>query len=55
LPFDEEEGTAVFLFKIYPTFKQTMIESDIWGAFQELGFEFDTSRELYRLSFNEEK
>jgi hypothetical protein len=55
LPFDEEEGTAAFLCTIYRTFKQTMIEANIWGAFQELGFEFDTSREPYRLSFDEEK
>jgi hypothetical protein len=54
LPFDEEEESATFLFKIYRTVKQTMIEANIWGAFQELGFEFDTNREPYRLGFNEE-
>jgi hypothetical protein len=32
-----------------------MIEANIWGAFQEAGLEFDTSREPYRLRFNEEK
>jgi hypothetical protein len=35
-------------------FKQTMIEAFIWATFQEVGFEFDTSREPYRLRFNEE-
>jgi hypothetical protein len=55
LPFAKTEATATFLFKIYRTVKQTMIEANIWGAFQELGFEFYTSREPYRLSFNEEK
>jgi hypothetical protein len=32
-----------------------MIEANIWSAFQEVGFAFDTSRDLYRLHFNEEK
>jgi hypothetical protein len=52
---DEEDGTTAFLFKIYRTFKQTMIEANIWGAFQEMGFEFNTSREPYQLRFTEEK
>jgi hypothetical protein len=42
------------LFKIYRTFKQTMIKANIRGAFQEVGFEFDTSREPYRLRSNKE-
>jgi hypothetical protein len=29
LPFDEENGTGAFLFKIYRTLKQTMIEVNI--------------------------
>jgi hypothetical protein len=33
LPFDEEDGTHAFLFKISRASKQTMIETDIWGAF----------------------
>jgi hypothetical protein len=37
------------------TFKQTMIEANIWGAFQQVGFELDTSRYPYRLRFNEEE
>jgi hypothetical protein len=32
-----------------------MIEPNIWGAFHEAGFEFDTSTEPYRLVFHEEK
>jgi hypothetical protein len=44
-----------FLFKIYRTFKQTMMKANVWGAFQEDGFEFDTSSEPYRLHFNQEK
>jgi hypothetical protein len=38
-PFDEEDGTAAFLSKIYRTFKQMMIEAHVWGVFQEVGFE----------------
>jgi hypothetical protein len=55
LPFDEEDGTAAFLFKIHPTFKKTMIEANIWAALHKVGFKFDPSREPYRLRFNEEK
>jgi hypothetical protein len=32
-----------------------MIESNIWGAFQETGFYFDMSIEPYRIQFDEEK
>jgi hypothetical protein len=31
-----------------------MIEANIWGAFQEVEFEFDTSRDRYQLRFHEE-
>jgi hypothetical protein len=41
--------------KVYHDFKQTMVEPNIWGAFQATGFEFDTEAEPYRLLFNEEK
>jgi hypothetical protein len=30
-----------------------VIEANIWGAFQEVEFEFDTRREPYRLRFHE--
>jgi hypothetical protein len=33
LPFDEDDGTAVFLLKTYRTFKQIMIESQYLGSF----------------------
>jgi hypothetical protein len=36
-------------------FRQTMIEANIWGAFQELGFEFDASHHPYQVRLNEEK
>jgi hypothetical protein len=55
LPFDDDQMMAGFFFKIYRTFRQTMTEQNIWGAFQEAGFEFDTSTEPYRLVFNEEE
>jgi hypothetical protein len=32
-----------------------VIEANIWGVFQEVGFEFDTNREPYRLRFHEEQ
>jgi hypothetical protein len=41
--------------KGYHDFKQTMVESNIWGALQAIGFEFDTEAEPYQLLFNEEK
>jgi hypothetical protein len=55
LPFEDDQTTAGFLLRIYRTFKQTMIEPNIWGAFHECGLEFDTSVEPYRLRLNEEK
>jgi hypothetical protein len=55
LPFDDNQTTADFFLKIDRMFRQTMTEPNIWGAFQEAGFEFDTSREPCRLAFNEEK
>jgi hypothetical protein len=55
LPFDDELTTPDFFFKIYRTFRQPLTEPNIWGAFQEAGFEFDPSTEPYRLAFNEEK
>jgi hypothetical protein len=54
LPIEDDQGTAAFRLKTYRAFKQTMIEANIWGAFHELGFEFDTSVEPYRLLFHEE-
>jgi hypothetical protein len=55
LPFDDDQTTADFFFKIYCTLRQTMTEPSIWGAFQEAGFEFDTSTEPYCLVLDEEK
>jgi hypothetical protein len=51
LPFGDDQDTATFLLKTYRTFKQTMVEVNIWGAFQQAGFEFDVSVEPYRLRF----
>jgi hypothetical protein len=57
LPFEDERATVKFIMKGYHDFKQTMVESNIWEAFQALGFqfEFDTTSEPYRLLFNAEK
>jgi hypothetical protein len=54
LPIQDDQGTTAFVLKTYRAFKQTMVEANIWGAFRELGFEFDTSVEPYRLCFREE-
>jgi hypothetical protein len=55
LPFENEKETVRFIMKVYHDFEQTMAESNIWGAFRTIGFEFDTEAEPYRLLFNEEK
>jgi hypothetical protein len=55
LPFENDQTRIGFLLNIYRTFKQTMIEPNIWGAFHWAGFEFDTRAEPYRLVFHEEK
>jgi hypothetical protein len=49
LPFDDDQGTTDFLFKVYRTFKQIMIEANIF--FQAVGFGFDAHAELYRVLF----
>jgi hypothetical protein len=55
LPFGNDQTTIDFLLNIYRTFKQTMIEPNIWRAFHEAGFVFDPRSEPYRLVFHEEK
>jgi hypothetical protein len=45
LPFEDEKETVRFIMKVYHDFKQTMVESNIWGAFQAIEFEFDTEAE----------
>jgi hypothetical protein len=55
LPFGNDQTTIDFLLNIYRTFKQAMIEPNIWGALHEAAFEFDTGTEPYRLVFHEEK
>jgi hypothetical protein len=32
-----------------------MIEANIWGSFQEAGFEFETSSGPYRIRFDKDK
>jgi hypothetical protein len=57
LPFEDAKATVKLITKACHDFKRTMLELNIWGAFQALGFEFefDQTNEPYRLSFNEEK
>jgi hypothetical protein len=54
LPFDNDEGTAAFVFKSYRVFKETMVEVNIWGAFREAEFQFEISVEPYRLLLHAE-
>jgi hypothetical protein len=56
-PLEDEKETVKLIMKVYRDFKQTMVESNIWGAFRAIRFEFefDTEAEPYRLLFNEEK
>jgi hypothetical protein len=54
-PFDHETDTATFLCTTYRTFKQTMVEVNIWAAFQQAGFELNVSIEPYCLRLDEEK
>jgi hypothetical protein len=55
LPFDDDRTTTDFLLKIFRTFKETMLEPNIWSSFQEAGFAFNTRAEPYRRRFDEEK
>jgi hypothetical protein len=55
LPFDDDTATVKFIMKVYSDFKKTMVEPNIWAAFQAIGFEYDTVAEPYRLLFNKEK
>jgi hypothetical protein len=55
LPFEDEKETVKFIMKGGHDFKQTIVESNTYGAFQTIAFEFDTEAEPYRLLFNEEK
>jgi hypothetical protein len=47
--------TIKFIMKVYHDFTQTMVQPNIWGAFQELGLDFDTRSWPDQLLFNEEK
>jgi hypothetical protein len=54
LPFDDDAATVKFIIKVYRDIKKSMVEPNIWAAFQAIGFEYDTAAEPYRLLFNEE-
>jgi hypothetical protein len=45
LPFEGEKETVEFIMKVYHDFKQTMVESNIWGAFQTIVFEYEFDTE----------
>jgi hypothetical protein len=55
LPFETDNTTVKFLMNVYHDFKQTMVPSNLRGAFHALGLDYDISREPSRLLFNEEK
>jgi hypothetical protein len=44
LPFDDDNAIFNFIMKAYHDFRQTTLQSNILGAFQALGLEFDTRR-----------
>jgi hypothetical protein len=56
LPFEDAKASGKFRMNGCHDFKRTMVELNIWGAVQALGFdfEFDQTSEPYRLLFNEE-
>jgi hypothetical protein len=55
LPLDDDIATLKCIMKVYRDFKKTMVEPNIWAAFQAIGFQYDMAAEPYRLLFNEEK
>jgi hypothetical protein len=55
LPFEDEKETVKFVMKVYHDFKQITVETNIQGAFQAVGFEFDMEAEPCRLLSNEKK
>jgi hypothetical protein len=57
LPFDDDNARVKFIMNVYHDFRQTIIQSNIWGAFRALGleFDFDMRSEPYGLLFDEEK
>jgi hypothetical protein len=55
LPFETDDSTIKFIMTVYHDFRQTMVPSNVWGAFHALGFDYDTRRDLSRLLFDEGK
>jgi hypothetical protein len=49
MPFEGENESVTCVMKVYHDFKQTMVEPNVWGAFQAIEFEFecDTEAEPY--------
>jgi hypothetical protein len=55
LPFEDEDGTAGFLKRIFHNLKQTLVETNIRSAFIMLGLTYDIRQTPYSLLFNERK
>jgi hypothetical protein len=48
----DETIIALFLIKTYHGFKQTIVEINIWTAFETFMLQFDIMQESYGLSFH---
>jgi hypothetical protein len=53
--FDDEQPRVAFLLRVYRDFKQTVIEVNIWKAFEAIGITYDIEQIPYGLLFDEEK
>jgi hypothetical protein len=47
LPFEDEKETVKVIIKVSHDFKEIMVDPNIWGAFQAIGFKFDTEGKPY--------
>jgi hypothetical protein len=54
-PFEIDNSTVKFIMQVYHDLRETMVPSNVWGAFPALGLDFDTRREPSWLLFDEEK
>jgi hypothetical protein len=53
LPFQNDQGTAVFIRKVYHDFRATMFDTNIRAAFVHIGLSFAMVSGIMRLRFNE--
>jgi hypothetical protein len=55
LPFNDQNATVKCIIKVYYDSRQTVLPSNVWGAFPAFEIEFDTRTELCRLLLDKEK